>query len=78
MTQAELKQRIIARIQKSNDMFLLEELSRVMDLDEAQASVYPLGKAQIDVIGEAQEQIEKGDFKNAKDADSEIDEWLAK
>lgn len=75
MSTAELRNRLIEKIKKTKDERILEEASRLLDLENEEIEVYKLKDAQKKAINESREQIKKGQFLTEEAANKEIDEW---
>lgn len=78
MTQTNLKKRVIEGIENTKNTDLLEEVLRLLDLENQDLKVYELNDAQINAINEAREQIKKGQTLTNEEANDEIDKWLKK
>jgi hypothetical protein len=78
MSTAELKKKLIGKIEGSEDENLLFEVYRLLELENENIAIYPLTNEQISVVRESQEQVKSGKFLNEQDANKEIDEWLGK
>ena len=78
MSTVELKQRLIDKIQTTEDVHLLEELSVLLDIDEVELEPYHLNDEQIEAIRIAREQFAKGEFYTNEEANAEIEKWLNK
>lgn len=76
MSTAELKNRLIEKIQNTQDGRILEEAYRLLDLENEDIDVFELNDAQKRAISEAREQIKNGQFLTEEAANQEIDEWL--
>ena len=77
MADTSLKDKIISKIKETDDLALLEEVSRLFDLQEPE-SIYPVNEEQKKAIGEAQDQIKNNQTLTDEQADKDIDEWLKK
>jgi hypothetical protein len=75
MTTAELKQKLIRQINKTDNDELLEELSRVLDR-ENEPRVYQLSEAQKTIIKEARLQYQNGSILTDDEVNLEIEKWL--
>jgi hypothetical protein len=71
-----LKERLIEKIQQSDNETLLNEVSRLMDAEAADDAVYELNDAQKQAIATAQQQVRQGQYLTDEQANKEIDEWL--
>ena len=76
MSTAELRNRLIEKIQNTQDGRILEEAYRLLDLEIEDIDVFELNDAQKRAISEAREQINNGQFFTEEAANKEIDEWL--
>jgi len=77
MSSADLKEKLINKIQATDDKVLLEELSVLFELHEPD-TVYELNDEQKKNIKTAQEQIKSDQFLTNDEADKDIDQWLNK
>ena len=77
MTVPELKKKIIGKIRSSKDPELLEEVYRLMNIEDEDPKVYVLSKEQKSVVEEAIRQIDNGDFLSGEESDTEVRKWLA-
>ncbi|MEO7315499.1 MAG: hypothetical protein ABIW47_09950 [Ginsengibacter sp.] len=78
MSTIELRKLLIEKIQLTNDEKLLEEASRLLDVDIEEPDVYILNDQQKEAIAEGQQQIINGDYLTEEESNKEIDEWLSK
>ena len=76
MTVRDLKQKLIRRIDQSENSELLEEMYRLIANEESDESVYELSEDQIRAVEEGQLQYKEGKFLTSEQADKEVDEWL--
>ncbi len=76
MSTAELRKKLIQKIQSTENESLLKEAYRLLQIDTENIEIYKLNSLQIKKIATAREQIENGQFLTDKEADKEIDEWL--
>lgn len=77
MSNIELKEKLITRIQNTENNALLEEVYRMLGLESDDVEVYKLSEQQRNVVAEARDQIKKGKTIPNAQADKEIDEWLS-
>ena len=77
-TVAELKQRLIEKISKTDDESLLEDIYSLIEVDEQVGTFYHLSDSQLVKIENAQQEIKEGNFFTNEEVDKEIDEWLGK
>ena len=78
MSTAELRKKLIEKINETKDENLLEEAYRLLEMEADNLEVYKLSLEQKNVVHESQEQIKKGEFLSNEQSDREIDEWLNK
>lgn len=78
MSSAELKKRLIDKIQKTDNENLLEEAFRLLQLESEDIEVYKLSDEQKSAVNEAREQIKRGEFLTDDEANKDVDEWLNK
>jgi predicted transcriptional regulator len=78
MKSTELKKRLIDKIQKSENNYLLEEAYRLLELETQDIEVYKLNDEQKSAVAEAREQIKNGQVLTDEQANQEIDSWLKK
>lgn len=77
MTVRELKNKLIGKIDQSEDSELLEEMYRLIANEESDSSIYELSKEQIRAVEEGQLQYKNGQFLTDKQADKDIEAWLS-
>lgn len=78
MTVTELKQRLIGKIEQTENNELLEEMYRLITNDETDNSTYVLSDEQLKAVQEGQLQYLNGQFLTEDQADKDIEEWLGK
>lgn len=78
MKTVEIRKKLIAEINLSNNKKLLEELYLFLNEENETEEIYRLSAAQKAAIEEAREQVKKGDYHNDKEANQEIEQWLNK
>jgi hypothetical protein len=78
MTINDLKHKLITKIKQTNNNGLLEEMYRLLTVDDSELEILELTPEQRASIGMAQEQYRKGLYLSQEQADKEIDEWLDK
>lgn len=78
MSTLEMRRLLIEKIQLTNDEKLLEEASRLLEVDIEDSDVYILNDQQKEAIAEARQQINNGDYLTEDESNKEIDEWLSK
>jgi hypothetical protein len=78
MTVTDLKHKLINKINQTSDNSLLEELYRLLTIDESEFEVLKLTNEQKRDIEIGMKQFRNGQFLTKEQADLEIDEWLSK
>ncbi|MEP6556569.1 MAG: hypothetical protein ABJB11_23645 [Ferruginibacter sp.] len=78
MSTIELRKLLIEKIQITNDDKLLEEASRLLEVEIEESEVYILNDKQKEAIDEGRKQIVKGEYLTDEESNKEIDEWLGK
>lgn len=78
MSTIELKKRVISRLQKTGDSQLLEEVYRLINLDERNLEIYKVSALQKQAILKGKNDIENGRFFSDEQANKQADEWLRK
>ena len=76
MTVVELKNRLIGKINRTENSEVLEDLIRLLDIEDSELPVYELSAEQKTAISEAREQYVKGNVLTSEQAEKEIGEWL--
>ena len=78
MSTIELRKLLIEKIQLTDDDKLLEEASRLLEVEIEESDVYILNDKQKEAIEEGRKQIVKGEYLTDEESNKEIDEWLSK
>lgn len=78
MSTPELRTKLIAKIQKTDDNKILEEAYRLLGLESDDNDVFQLNAEQLSAVAEAREQIKAGKSLTENQSDKDIDEWLGK
>lgn len=80
MSTIELKEKLIDKIQHTDDENILAEVNRLLGIetDNESDDVFIFSEAEKVKIEEARKQIKNGDFLTHDKANKEIDEWLEK
>ncbi len=74
-----LKKRLIDKIQASENNALLEEVQRLLNLQEVdETEAYQLNEEQQNAIAEARDDIKNGRLLSSEQAKQDIDKWLKK
>lgn len=78
MSNTELKEKIISRIQESENRDLLKDVETLLNIESEDLEVYKLTDEQKKGIDEAKAEIQNGKFISGEDSDKEVDKWLEK
>ena len=78
MTVIELKEKLIAKINNTHDEELLDQISRMIDLETRIDEIYEMSSEEIDAINEGIAQIDSGQWITNEEANKHADEWLGK
>ena len=78
MSTIELRKLLIEKIQLTDDDKLLEEASRLLEVEIVESDVYILNDKQKMAIEEGRKQIMNGEYLTDEESNKEIDEWLSK
>jgi hypothetical protein len=78
MSNQELQELLIKKIRQTDDSVLLEEATRLLDIEIDDANVYVLSESDNIDIEEARQQIKNGDSFTHEEANQVINEWLKK
>lgn len=78
MSTAELRKKLIEKINITENEDLLEEVYRLLEIESEDIEIYKLTDDQMLAIEEARNQIKNGQFLSDEEADKEINEWLEK
>jgi predicted transcriptional regulator len=78
MTVIELKEKLIAQINITDDEELLNQLSMVIDFESKINEVHEMSPGEIEAVNEGLEQIKNGQWISHEEANKQIDEWLKK
>ncbi len=75
MTTVELKKKLINRINKIEDELLLQDMSRLIDIEEDESDIYYFTKEEKDAVEEARKQYARGEYLSNEEANKLFDEW---
>ena len=78
MSTIELRKRLIEKIQLTDDDKLLEEASRLLEVEIEFPDFYIINDKQREAIEEGKNQIINGAYLSDEESNKEIDEWLSK
>ncbi|NOT50603.1 MAG: hypothetical protein HOP10_04940 [Chitinophagaceae bacterium] len=75
MPEKNLKEKLITKINETDDPSILEEVSHLFELQEPD-TIYQVNDKQKKAIEEAEEQVKNKETLTDDEADKDIDEWL--
>ena len=78
MSTLELRKRLIDKIQKTDNVSLLREAYRLLEIEEEDLELYKLTEEHRSMVNEARQEIKNGKFLPDDEANNAIDEWLGK
>ncbi|QTE35091.1 hypothetical protein J3L18_18290 [Mucilaginibacter gossypii] len=78
MTAVELKEKLIDKINHTDDVALLNQISRVIDLDTEANDIYILSADEVKAVKEGIDQIENGNFLTNDAVNNLIDKCLGR
>jgi predicted transcriptional regulator len=78
MSTLEMKKELIEKIQSTNDEVLLEEVYRLLEINNEEIDTIILSDYQKAKINAGIKDMETGNFLSNEDANKEIEEWLKK
>ena len=78
MTVVELKEKLIAKINSTNDIELLDELSWIIDLEEPNREPHIISQGELEAVREGLEQTKNGQYISDEEANRQIEAWLKK
>ncbi len=78
MSTIELKERLIEKIQTTSDSDILEEVYRLLEIEQNDTAIFYFNDEQKKQIDTAQKQVQNGQYLSNLEADKEIDQWLEK
>jgi hypothetical protein len=78
LTTVELKQKLITQISKTENSELLDQISRLIDLELQAEDVYHLSKEEIEVVAMSLTQLDNGLFLSNEESNEQADKWLRK
>lgn len=77
MTLSNLKEEIIQKVNSTDDLELLSEISRLTEINNS-FEVYELSEDQKSALNEARANYKTGNFLTDEEANKEVDSWLKK
>ena len=78
MTDVELKEKLIAKINTTDDGELLNQISRLIDLEAQIEDIYKLSPDELKAVKDGIDQIENGAFLSNEEANKLIDKCLGR
>lgn len=76
MKTQELKKKLINRIMRTEDISLLEDIFRLMDIETSSDIVYELSTEEKVALYFAREQVENGQYLTPEEVDEKMKKWL--
>lgn len=73
-----LKEKLISKIQNIENEDILKEVYRLLEIESEDLNSYTLTDDQLNIVHEAKEQINKGQFLTHEEAQQKINKWLNK
>lgn len=78
MSTAELRRRLIEKIQSTTDMGILEEMFRLLEIESSAGETITVSPEQKKKIDKGLKEIEAGHYSHNDQANKEVEEWLKK
>lgn len=78
MTQVQLKEKLIKRIQETDNQDILEDFLNILDIDSDSNITLKLSSDQKSAINEGEEDFKNGNFLTEEESDRQTKEWLEK
>lgn len=78
MTKSTFKEQLISKIQNIEDVTILKEVYRLLEIESEDLKSSILTDEQISIVNEAREQISNGQFLTHEEAHNKINQWLNK
>lgn len=76
MSVAELQKKLIEKINKTDDIETLEEISSWINLNEDLSNIYVFSEEQLIKLVVAEQQIKDGNFFTNEEVNKETEKWL--
>jgi hypothetical protein len=77
-TEIELKEKLIEKINSTDDVELLKELLLVIDFESKSEDVYEMSPGEIEAVNEGLKQFKNGQWITHEESNKRVDEWLKK
>ena len=78
MSRQELQENLITKIKNTNQDYILEEVSRLLEFEETSGHIYNLNAKQQQLIDRSLKEIESGEFFTDEEVQKQSEEWLKK
>ena len=75
-TNVELKEKLIEKINSTNNAELLAELLSLIDFESKTDEVYKLSAEEVEAVNEGMYQLKNGFFVSNEESNRRADEWL--
>lgn len=76
MSTVELKKQVVQKLLATENNELLEEINRLLELENHAENIYTLSDLQKDKVNQSLQQIENGECITHEDLNEAIDKWL--
>ncbi len=77
MTVIELKEKLIAKIQETDDEQMLEHISDIMEYEHT-GEIHEMSAGALEAVKEGLEQLDRGEWISNEEVDKQVKEWLNK
>lgn len=78
MTTVALKKKIYSKLKGAKDKHILEDVYKLLQLEEIEDESFQLSKEQLKKVKSGQAQIKQGKVKSQKEVRKAVEKWLAK
>ena len=78
MSTAELKEKLIAEINKTDNDELLIQISHLIELESNAVAIYEMSPGEIEAVEDGFNQIKNGQWISDEEANRQVGEWLKK
>ena len=78
MTVVELKEKLIAKINSTDDEQLLEHIADIIEFEHNPDNIHVMSQGEIDAVIDGLEQVKNGQCISDEEAHRQFEEWLKK
>lgn len=78
MTVVELKEKLIEKINSTDDEQLLEHISNIIEFEHNSDAIHIMSPGEIEAVNEGLEQVKNGQCISDEEAHRQFEEWLKK